>query len=246
MAARRAEHRFVLPQMTMWGLYAGLAFDAFIAACAARVPGALAPRARWPAWARTRVSPRAAVVVVAACFAAALFRCAAVDVAMLLDPRYDAERWMEAHVVPGDRVEVYGNNVHLPRLPAKAEIQRVDPAPLEGRSPLPGVVEVSDRFSNVEARRPRFIVVSEFWAWRYLMDPEAAQKLGRVLTPEQASLQADADSRAYFRALRDGRAGYRRAHESAWTSRVWPRVDIHASLTRTLWIFERDQGLSSY
>jgi hypothetical protein len=245
MTARRAEHRFALPQMTMWGLYAGLAFDAFTTA---HPEGPLAraqgwTHARMPAWIgaglSARAARRAAAVVVAACFAAALFRCAAVDVAMIFDPRYDAERWLEAHVQPGDRVEVYGNNVHLPRLPTNARIQRVDPAPIEGRSPLPGVVEVSDRFSNVEARRPRFVVVSEFWAWRYLMDTTATEEQGRVPTPEQSSLQADVDSRDYFRALRDGRTGYRWAHESAWQSRIWPRVDIHASLTRTLWIFER-------
>jgi hypothetical protein len=242
MAARRAEHRFVLPQMTMWGIYAGLAFDAVTAR---RADGPMARAQAWlcarvPRWPRARVLAWAAGVVVIPTFALALFRCAAVDVAMILDPRYDAERWMGEHVGPGDRVEVYGNNVHLPRLPSGAAIERVDPAPLEGRSPLPGVVEVRDDFSNVRGRNPRFVVVPEFWADRYLLDPAAVEKRGRVLTPQQTRLRADVDSRAYFEALRDGRAGYHWAHLSEWTSRVWPRVDIHASLTRSIWIFEKD------
>ncbi len=227
LTAGRSEHRFVLPQMMMSGIYAGLGFDAFTR----RAAGAQGARARlaWVRWA-----------VVTASFACAFFRCTAVDAAMVFDPRYDTETWLREHVLPGDHVEVYGNNVHLPRFAGLADVARVEPSPIAGRNPLPGVVEVSDRFSNVRSRRPRFIVVSEFWAWRYLMDPEVSEAQGRVLTPEQSSLQADVDSRAYFRALRDGRLGYRRAHTSEWQSSVWPRIDIHASLTRAMWIFERE------
>jgi hypothetical protein len=219
MAARRTEHRFVLPQMVMWGLYAGLAFDALHAR-----------------WGRTRA--RLFWGIAASCFAAALFRCVAVDVGMLLDPRYDTERWLRAHVRPGDRIEVYGNNVHLPRLPSAAAAERVDPGPLGARSPLPGVVEVSDRYSNVKDRKPLFIVVPEFWAAKYLLDFSKTD--GHVLTHEEAKVQADFDSRVYFSALRGGRLGYRLAHVSTWDSRVWPRPDIHASLARDVWIFERE------
>jgi hypothetical protein len=220
MAARRTERRFVLPQMLMWGIYAALAFDALHAH--------LGRAHAWAPW-----------ILAAPCFAAALFRCAAVDVAMIFDPRYDAEAWMRAHVRPGDRIEVYGNNVHLPRFPSGAIIQRVDPTPLEGRNPLPDVLEVSDRLSNVEARQPRFIVVSDFWAERYLVDRTDLEKDGYVLTPEGSNLLKDTDSRSYFHALRDGYAGYEWAHRSTWESRIWPRVDIHASLTREVWIFQR-------
>jgi hypothetical protein len=224
MAARRTEHRFLLPQMMMWGIYAGLAFDVLHEHI-------------------ERVRPSAFWAVAATCFAAALLRSAAVDVAMIFDPRYDAERWMRAHVRSDDRVEMYGNNVHVPRLPWIANVQRVDPSPTEGRNPLPGVAEVSDRFSNVDARKPRFIVVPAFWAHRYLVDRAATERAGRMVTPEEASLQEDADSRHYFEALRDGQLGYRWAHLSTWESAIWPRVDIHASLTRDIWIFERRETL---
>jgi len=222
MAARRTEHRFVLPQMIMWGLYVGLAMDAL----------------------HEHFEPalgRAAWLLATPFFAAALFRCASVDVAMIFDPRYDAERWMRAHAASGDSVEVYGNNVHLPRFPWIERIQRVEPTPTEGRNPLPGVVEVSARFSDIETRRPRFVVVPAFWAERYLVDRAATERDGRVLTPEESRLQGDADSRGYFAALRDGRLNYRWAHLSTWESRIWPRVDIHASLTRDVWIFERQE-----
>jgi hypothetical protein len=228
MVARRTEVRFVLPQSIMVGVYIGLAFDALQTWVASRTGSR--PSTWWSAVA-------AAPLVVMA-----LFGCLAVDAAMLLDPRYDAEEWLVAHLKPGDHVEVYDNNVHLPRFPADALVERVDTTPITSRNPLLDVQEVSDRFSNVEARRPGFIVVSDFWASKYLVDPEYLKSIGLVPSPTQVTLAKDTDSRTYFRALLGGDLNYRRAHLSGWTSTFWPRVDIHASLTREVWIFERKPG----
>jgi hypothetical protein len=220
MSARRSEQRFVLPQMVLLGLYAGLGLDALHARF-------------WPPY------RLALVAVLAPCLAYALFRCVAVDVAMLLDPKYDAERWMRDNARPGDRIEIYGSNVELPRMPTDAPIQRVDVTPLEGRNPLPGVTEVVDRFSDIEARRPRFIVIPERWVNRYLVEPDWGTEMGRILSPGQQRLEGDLDSREYFHALRDGRLAYRLAHVSRWTSTFWPVVVVHASLSRDVWLFER-------
>jgi hypothetical protein len=233
LTARRTEHRFLLPQSLYCGLYAGLALDwitrraPLLRLRAPRIVGAL----------------RCAVVGV--CIAPALFGCVAVDVAMLWDPRYDAEAWMREHIRPGDTLEVYGNDVHLPRLPEDAVLTRVDSTPLAGRNPLPGLREVEDSFSNVEARKPRFILVSEFWAYKYLALPEQLTAKGRSVSGEQMANDRDQEARDYFRRLRDGLTAYRFAHVSTWTSSVWPRVDIHASLTRDVWIFERKDGPGS-
>jgi hypothetical protein len=224
MSARRSEHRFALPQMVLFGVYAGLALDAFDV----RVASA---RSAWSRWAA-----RASVAVV---LSYGLFKCAAVDVAMLLDPRYDAERWLAERLRPGDRVEVYGSNVQLPRMPANAVIHRVDLDSVAGRNPILGVTEVTDRFSNVEARRPRFIIVPAVWAIRWVVEPTWGLSSGRVLSPGQARLEGDTDSRDYFRALFTGRLAYDLAHASIWKSTFWPAVDVHASLTREVWLFER-------
>jgi hypothetical protein len=220
LTARRTEDRFVLPQLVMCGLYAGLGVDA--------LQSWLGPK---------RVAVLVAVTALA--FVPAAFRCAAVDAAMLLDPRYDAERWLREHVAPGDKLEVYDNNVHLPRLPADVVADRVDATAPETRSPMPGVTEVQDRFSNVAARDPRWIVVSQFWAYKYLLEPQVLVDLGRVPSPRQEAARLDREAVDYFRALRDERAGYRRVHVAAPSSGLWPVVDIHASLDRELWIYER-------
>jgi len=224
MTARRTEDRFVLPQMLMCGVYAGLACDALQTWLGPRRVGALAG-------------------LLAFAFVPAIFRCAAVDAAMVLDPRYDAERWLGAHVQPGDRLEIYDNNVHLPRLPSGLVVERVDLTPPAGRSPMPGVSEVRDHLSNVAARDPRFILVSQFWAYKYLLEPRVLADLGRVLSPQQEAARLDDDSVAYFHDLRDGRLGYQLVHVAAPASSFWPIVDIHASLDRELCIYERSGEL---
>jgi hypothetical protein len=229
MTARRTEHRFALPQSIMLGVYVGLALDALHTWVVDR-------RARSPAaaWA---FAAGAGVLV-----AMGLFGCVAVDVAMLFDPRYEAEAWLSANLRAADRVEVYDNNVHLPRFPAQARVERVDTSPVASRNPLLGVEEVSDPFSNVEARRPDFILISDFWASKYLVDLEVLKGMGLAPSPSQIAMAKDTDSRAYFRALLAGDLNYRRAHVSGWTSAFWPRVDLHASLSREVWIFERKPG----
>jgi len=62
---------------------------------------------------------------------------------------------------------------------------------------------------------------------------------GKMLSPGQERLEGDLDSRGYFHALRAEQLGYKLAHVSRWTSTFWPQVDIHASLTREIWLFER-------
>jgi 4-amino-4-deoxy-L-arabinose transferase-like glycosyltransferase len=220
--ARRTEHRFLLPQMLLIAVYAGIALDAAFDALERRGK-------RWLAGA-----------ALAPLFAWALFLCLAVDVSLLFDPRYDAERWLREHVAPGDVIEVYGNNVYLPRFPPQARVARVDPSPADKRSPVPGIEEVVGEYADAPARRPRFIVVSQGWVWRYMLDLGPLQTEGRVLTPQQRGFERDRASQSYFAALHRGEAGYRRAFVSAFESAVWPAVDIHASTTREIRIFERE------
>jgi hypothetical protein len=222
--ARRTEHRFLLPQSLLVSLYAGLALDA--AMRSARKTSVLA----WSAGA-----------LIAIVGGRALFECAAVDVALLRDPRYDAEAWLEAHVAAGETMEVYGNNTNLPRLPARTRVTRVDPSPVSSRSPIPGITELQGAYDQVEQRSPDWIVVSEGWLWRYT---KAAPTPGGafVVAPAQMARQNDLATRAYFASLLDGtNAAYVEDHASTYDDHFWPRVDIHASTTRNVFVFRRRQ-----
>jgi len=221
--ARRTDERFLLPQMLFLGVYAGLGFEATLF--------------RAPRLARRAVD-RGLPFVGVGLLGWALFECAAVDASLLEDTRYDAEAWLAAHVAPGESLEVYGNLVYLPRLPPQARVTRVDQRAIATRNPLPGATEVLAPFEDVEQRRPHWIVVTETQLWPYLVDSAAVERMGRILTPGQNAAQHD-PARAYFRDLVAGRAGYRIAHVSEWTSRVWPLVQIHASTGQRVHIFER-------
>lgn len=218
-AARRSEHRFALPQMTLLGLYAGLGVEAVLERC------------------RTRASLIAVYVAATPLFAWAFFECLAMDVNLIDDPRYEAEAWLGANMHPGDLVEVYGSNCYLPRFTPDTKVTRVDLTPTTGRNPLPGMTELQARFEDVEARRPRWIILSEAWVWQY-MDREPSA--GHVLAPGQAAREKDLAAYDYFYGLHLGTRGYHAAHVARWTSTFWPRKSIHASTAHEIRIFQRD------
>jgi hypothetical protein len=220
--ARRTEHRFALPQAVLAGVYGGVAVEAFV--FRPRLP-----LARWLA----RLS-------IAAAFAVALFAVADVDANLLLDPRYDAEAWLRAHVGPGETIETYGLNVYMPRFPEGARVVRVGPEPEDHRNPMPGVEERLAPYGDAAARGPSFIVVSEGWVWRYLLDPDEGLPRGHQLPPTQRETESDAASSAYFRALVRSEYGtYRIVHAAEWRSHLWPPLEIHASTSREIWIYAR-------
>jgi hypothetical protein len=215
-AALRSDHRFLLPQSVLSCVYIGMAAD--VLAFAAH------------AWAR--LAGRAALALVAL---AALHQVIAINAAILFDPRYDAERWMTAHVMPGNLIETYGQNCFLPRFPDSAHVIRVGKVDLKLRNPLPGVTELQEAFGA--QRQPRFIVLSLAWAERYLR-PQTPLGPGRVYSRLQQADFADTDARMFFQGLLNGTQGYHLAH-AARPASVWPIVHIHDSLNEPVWIFER-------
>ncbi len=215
-AALRSDDRFLLPQGVLACFYIGLAAEAL----------AFAGRA-WLRW-----TGRALLAVTGLM---ALHWCIAVNAAFLLDPRYDAEAWLAAHVARGESIETYGQNCFLPRFPAGARVTRIGQGALALRNPLPGVSELQQPF--IAPRQPRFIVVSLAWARRYL---RAATPLGagRIYSPLQQADFANTDAHLYFAALTGEKLNYRLAHASSYHG-WWPVVHIHDSLDETIWIFER-------
>jgi hypothetical protein len=217
--ARRTEARFLLPQSLFVSLYAGAALDSLTRT---------ASRVKACAW-----------VLASLIGCRALFDGVAVDVALLRDPRYEAEAWLDAHVLAGDLIEVYGNNAHLPRFPSRARVERVDRSPISERSPMPGMQEIVAPYADIDRRGPDWIVMSEGWSWRYQMNLEAIPESPLVLSRVQVALKEDREGRAFFSSLFSGRGGYAQAHVARYDDSFWPRVDIHASTTRTIYVFGR-------
>lgn len=218
--ALRTENRFLLPQSVFIAVYIGVAVD--------RLAFASQPLIKYAA--------RGFVLIVAAI---AFYRCAGIDAAFVADPRYDAERWLDAKVRPGDTIETYGLNVYLPRFPRNAIVTRLDVKPLTARNPLPHVTELDQPFESIEARHPRILVVSAFWVADYLTRNTAELGDGRAIQNVQQASFKQMDARNYFTALFAGRLPYRLAHKSTYVPGLWPSVDGYESLTQSVFIFER-------
>jgi hypothetical protein len=216
-SALRTDHRFLLPQAIFAAVYIGIAAD-FLAFHANRW---LALGARF---------------VLAATALFALHQAIAVNAAMLLDPRYDAERWMAAHVRPGDTIEIYGQNIFQPRFPATARVSRVGQGDLKIRNPLPRVTELKEAFTA--PRGPKFIVLSGNWVRRYLRQALPLRP-GRIYDKSQRDAFRDIDARRYFSALEEGALPYRLVHVARYQSRFWRPVRIHDSLAEPIGIYER-------
>ncbi len=220
--ARRTEHRFLLPQMVLWATYAGLGIDHVVFVLEEGI---------------VRAAARVAVV---AALVWALFRCADVDANLAFDPRYDAEAWLRAHVAAGDTIEVHGKSVYLPRLPESARVVRVGPDPPSTRNPLFGAEERQDALGNIGARAPLWIVVSHVYAQQFVDDRTSHEpSRGRIQSEMQLATNSDVDQSSFFHGLFEGRLGYRPAHLSRWTSRFWPRLEMHGSLSPEVTVFER-------
>ncbi len=221
--ALRVEERFTMPQMQLCAVYAGGAVAVVLDA----VKGKAAP------W-MIRVGGTAIVLSGVRLTAAMLGT-------MIGDARYDAERWMRENVRPDDVIEIYGNSVYFPRFPAGAHVERVGPGPVGARSPVPGVRERQDLLGNIDARRPRFIVVSTGYAWRFMVGPTPEPQQGHLIPSALGAILADEDSTRFMRTLFEQRAGYGVAHHSHYAGfpPLLPPRQLHASLACDIFVFER-------
>ena len=216
--ARRTDARFLLPQAVVLGFYGGIGLEALAFAATRRV----------------RLAGQALASVV---LASGIFACMAVDANLLRDPRYEAEAWLAANVAPGDTIETYGLNVYLPRFPATAHVIRVGPEPVGKRNPMPGIEEVEAPFEQLEQRSARWVVVSTGWIWRWFRGPMPDK--GRLLQPTVERTVTDEPVTRHFRALLESRTAFPIAHESNYDDRVFPRMDVHGTSGRSIWIYRR-------
>ena len=161
---------------------------------------------------------------------------ASVDATLMVDPRLEVTRVLD-RLAPGTRVEIYGGNQYLPRLPAHLSVTRVGPEDFGLRSPLPGVTELKAPFLAVRERAPAYIVTSEVFAHLYL-------PRGERRTDRDRALGEDPDGRGLFEGLTAGTLGYH------WELRAqctlpWPLTcrRLHLSTGEGAWVFARDAAV---
>ncbi|MEP6609800.1 MAG: glycosyltransferase family 39 protein [Burkholderiaceae bacterium] len=115
----------------------------------------------------------------------------AMDIALVTDPRYQAEKWLNTNAANGARIELFGWRSELPRKSASLKMVIYN-----GAAPPLSDVQLTKELVTPQAltdRVPDWIVVS----WAFLRDYSAEQG-----DAEQRALHA------FLQELRDGNLGY--------------------------------------
>ncbi len=209
--ARRTEDRFLLPESIFLAPYCAMTLEAAL-----------------------ELFPRAQKFVYGACalaFAPALLAVANVDATLLADPRYVAEKWIDA-LPNGTNVEVYGSAQFLPRLGSNVVATRPGIEPVGDRRHIDGVTEILDPNLDPRTRRPVAIILATE------LSTEAMTSVDSGPAPPVWMSYRDPKSHAFFRGLRDGSLGYQRAL-TAQCELPWPLTcrEIHHSTAGEVWIY---------
>lgn len=215
LVARRVEERFTLPQMLLASTYAGVALERL-----------------WTGWAGRFVG--------LAMLALGAWKSIVIDANLLLEPRYGVENFLAGHAGPNDVIEVYGLNVYLPRISAPQHAVRIGASPPDKRSPLPNVTEVQDLLTNIEKRKPRYIVLSACYVWRYMPRDVSAQT-GHIVPVVQVDDELDRDPVRFFRSVFELKLPYRIAYFGKIDNPIFPREELHASLGCPIDVWERTE-----
>lgn len=215
VAARRSEDRFFLPQTLLVLPYSAVVF--------ARA---------WAGLPRARV---AIGVLAAASLVPALLGVASLDGTLLVDSRYEVERFL-ARLPARTRVEVLGTTPFLPRLPSSLDVVRPGTEAIAERQAIPGIVERVDPDMDPRPRAPEFIVLATSLSLALVTEPPPPPSQ----RPYGSTSYHDDVSHRLFRRLFDGSLGYRRSLV-ARCELPWPLEcrEVHDATGREVWVYSR-------
>jgi hypothetical protein len=213
---RQRDHRYFLPESVFLPAYAALAFD-------------------W-AWTRWGAGRRWIAAAAVAVFAPAVVGVASMDATLLVDSRYEAERYL-ARLPAGTRVDVVGGPIFLPRIPPDLAAVRPGVEPVRERQAIAGLPDIVDPAMDPRPRDPDAIVLAT-----ELSDPAMANP-GPPGPPFATMQYRDPVSRAFLGRLFDGSLGYDRDLRAVCTL-PWPLEcrRIHHSTGGETWIYTRERA----
>jgi hypothetical protein len=212
--AGRTEHRFLLPQATALSIYLGIA---------------LAQLWRSAHWGRV--------------FATGLWAYAMLQVVGMLqllsrDPRYEVERYLQT-LPAGTQVEVYGNNVYLPRIPAHLHVVRAGADAAEKRGIVPGFQEITAEPNAAFARNAEVLVLAEMWFTPYYITQLEAMPPGYQFTTWMKAQRTSRETRDFLEDLRFGRTPYALACSAYYRDSWLPYNSVHGAMGHPLLVYRR-------
>ncbi|HEX4447676.1 MAG TPA: hypothetical protein VH044_13095 [Polyangiaceae bacterium] len=213
LGARRSEDRFLLPQTLFAVPYA-----AVLVAWA------------WERWPKAR---SLLFAVAGGSLVPALLEVASLDGTLLVDSRYEAERFL-ASLPPHTHVEVLGTSLFLPRMPDTLDVARPGTDPIDERQAVPGFREILDPAMDPRPRAPEFIVLATVLSLELVTAPPPPPER----RPYGSTAYHDEASHRLFRGLFDGSLGYDRAL-TACCALPWPLEcrGVHDATGREVWIY---------
>jgi hypothetical protein len=169
--------------------------------------------------ARSVVLRWAVRATVAAAVLYGLFATLQLDLDLVHDPRYDAERFMARELRAGARVEYYGYLHYLPRFPAQSKPYRIKS----------GVLELPER-------APDYVVLSSLDYGRYFGSKTSVSVGGRLTATTRRARDRASDFPELYRRLFGGELGY---VEVARFERRFKSLKRHPSVPEMVRIYKR-------
>ncbi len=178
---RQSSVRFAFPQSVFLAVYAGYAVSRFFESAG-----------------ENRQRRMAGGVLLCAVLAFSLYNTLSVNMNMLCDARYAAERWMEKNVPSNATIEYYTYLHYLPRFPSRALSYRV-----------------KEDIADIERRRPDFVVLNSTMIAKYDARKTArgAARPGRVTSLRQIR-RGRSEFPEFLNRLLGDELNYRKAFQS--------------------------------
>ena len=162
---------------------------------------------------------------------------AGIDASILGEPRYEVEAWL-AKLPVGTRVEVYGNNVYLPRIPSNCSVRRAGDDPVARRGKVPNFTELQATPAQAVERDADVLVFSNMWMGPFYWSA-GPMPAGYMTSTWLKTESKNQTTREFLDALRDGRTPYHLAVDSTYSEGLLPSASIHASTNHRTVVYSR-------
>ncbi len=143
-----------------------------------------------------------------------------VNLNLLHDVRYSAERWMNRNIKRGSTIEYYSYLHYLPRFPHGVESYRV-----------------KQHASDIENRRPDYIVISSLYADRFIGSRQYQAVSGRLSMTRKTWRYRNSAMSRFYSDLFTSRLNYRKA--ARFDRDLWPFRRL-SSVPESIVIFKRN------
>lgn len=116
-----------------------------------------------------------------------------INVNLLFDVRYKAEKWIKMNIPEGSKIERYSDFTYLPRIPESMNDYRIT---------------IEDDVLNIEERKPDYLILTSKYYPRFLHDVDQKEIDGRLNVTDKKLKTSLSDFNRFFKLLFDNKLNY--------------------------------------